>query len=262
MRVVYDCTVVEEGQGILREDVEEQVVADKRHSRAPSADLLVDNLRDEYDLHGGLSPRIGRSRQASVALNDDELAQEDVDEQEQMDIVRELTELCGDGGSEDEEELPEEVKQALRDLQDGAEGKRLVSCSLGTQYEIEISETTTTTTTVVRTTDSRTSTASAHEIDGPTPRTISRRTRTRPASILELGDEMRQEDDWVELGAGANGAGGGDDADDDEMLPSEENGQRGLAARARQDTFANPEESQQRLQVRPSCLFTYLGHRH
>lgn len=244
MRVVYDCTVVEEGQGTLRDDEDEEL-PDKRDSRAPSSDLLVANLRDEYDAQGGVLPRLERSRQTSVDPNDEEIGQED--------LVRELTELCGgEDGSEDDEELPKEVKQALRDLQEGREGKRLVSCSLGTQYEIEISETTTTTTTVVRTTDSRTSTSSAHELDGPTPRTISRRTRTRPTSIApltELGDEMRDEDDWIELGAKSSVQGDGEYAEELEMMPSEGNGQRSLAARARQDTLGNPEESQQRLQV-------------
>lgn len=155
MRVIYDCTVIE-GQSNVQEEVREaeeeqaRVNAEvyRRRSRAPSVDLPVSDFRSGQETPEGLTPRAGRSRQTSVSLD---VMEEDGGEQEESaEIVQRLTALCGDDSMNGGDELPEEIEQALRELQEGAEGERAVSSGLGI-YEVEMSQTTTTTTTIVRT---------------------------------------------------------------------------------------------------------------
>lgn len=302
LRVVYDCTVVSEGHdevgdattSDLRRDEDmmhdSSTKAGRRKSRAPSVEMVVSDFRRERELESaGPTPRKARSRTTSVQL--DMAAEEDEYDSEELEeateIVEELTELCGVGSGpgddrEADEQLPEEVQQALKELQEGSAGKRVITCSLGAHYEIEITETTTTTTTTVRTSEASSRSSPQSVMDGNGSRTIARNTRarTRPLSALvmtavdstaqrnevEVEEDFR-EDEWVEVSTMFGGARGtqGDPQDQDtdmyddlSVIPAAANGKSNLAALARQDTIDHPEESKQRLQVRLHSYFLLL----
>ncbi|SCZ91866.1 BZ3500_MvSof-1268-A1-R1_Chr5-3g08187 [Microbotryum saponariae] len=251
MRVVYDCTVVAEGeetitgyvpfptttQGSADEHssahaLEDHYVREHRRSRASSIELAGQELR--RDPHGSLlgstSPRLMRSRTKSVGYENIDVQRKEREErEEETEIVEELNELCGldqdqtafesDQVEADDAvaKLPPEVSAALEELKHSAAGKTIVTSSMGSHYEVEVTETTTTTTTTVR------ATASTMGGDGYSTRTLSRRTapRTRPlssifqiavpqASDVEEGDVSMDEagdsspgsssDEWVDVG--------------------------------------------------------------
>lgn len=252
LRVVYDCTIVVEAENERDFSIDEftrrrnentaaAAPAPRERERTPS---LTTDVRTELEATGG---RVPRSRQVSV--------QEEVTE-----IVSELAQMCGsddeDMRDEDGDELPEAVRAALSEVQDGGDGKRVVrSGSSDFDYEIEEMSTTTTTTTVVRTISSNSASS------GPA-RTISRRTKDRPAGQLrELGpgeaivEEEQEQDEWVELSTmfsdGNRTDAGEDEIGDVSELPSADNGVPSLATLTRQDTLDHPAESKERLQVRP-----------
>jgi hypothetical protein len=167
-----------------------------------------------------------------------------------------------DGAPLDESELPEEVRIALREIEEGGDSssssgsgdgrgeKRIIRPKQdggGYSYEIEVEETTTTTTTTVRTIEEV-------EEEGRTgARVISRQTRNRnllsrgrqkKRNLVELSDEG--DEDWVAVGQGR----GNDETEtDDESLPSAINGRRSLAVRSRKEALEHPAENRQRLQV-------------
>lgn len=258
LRVVYDCTIVVEGQG--ERDVSPNCAGSgttASMSRRGSDDVLMTDVRSELEATASRP----RTRQSSANAA------------EQAEIVEELAQLCGGSSDEgesleglDADELPEEVRQALREVQAGqGTGKLVIKAGPDDAeygYEIEIEETTTTTTTTIRTAAT----------GGDLPRTISRRTRALPQSggrldaglkspsarsrvgdhmVVEEEEEL-QEDEWVEV---ATMFSGGEMADDAEMfdsvgdIPGAFNGEQSVATLTRQDTLDHPEESRQRLQV-------------
>ncbi|SCV72741.1 BQ2448_4278 [Microbotryum intermedium] len=248
MRVVYDCTVVAEGGETTMDYVpfpttmqgsydnasstpmfEDNTVREHRRSRASSVDLAAQDFRrgDYGNLLGSTSPRLMRSRTNSIGYEDVDVQREE--REEETEIVEELTELCGldqdDGAIESDQyeaddavaKLPPEVSAALEELKHSTAGKTIVTSSMGSHYEVEVTETTTTTTTTVRTTASTLG-------DGDSFRTLSKRTapRTRPlssifqiaapqASDIEEGDVSMDDtagdrsfgnssDEWVDVG--------------------------------------------------------------
>ncbi|KDE05852.1 hypothetical protein MVLG_03795 [Microbotryum lychnidis-dioicae p1A1 Lamole] len=248
MRVVYDCTVVAEGEEMITGCVpfptttqgsadepssapalEDHYVREHRRSRASSIELVAQEFR--RDPHGSLlgstSPKLMRSRTKSIGHEEIDVQRNE--REEETEIVEELNELCGldqdqmafgsDQVDADDAlvRLPPEVSAALEELKHSAAGKTIVTSSMGSHYEVEVTETTTTTTTTVR------ATASTMGGDGYSTRTLSKRTapRTRPlssifqiavpqASDVEEGDVSMDDagdpspgnssDEWVDVG--------------------------------------------------------------
>ncbi|GAA6061189.1 hypothetical protein JCM10212_002402 [Sporobolomyces blumeae] len=202
----------------------------------------------------------------------------------EAEIVQELTELCGlpdittsttttvdladtwdEDGPIDESELPDEVRLALKELEEDA---RSTTNSEGTErryvrpvhgrgfsYEIEVEETMTTTTTTVRTIE---------EVSEGGNRILSSRTRERqlPSTDATGNDQAEgfDADEWIEIARGRKDGlvrppdlmevdGDEDDFDD---LPSASNG-RGrfvdVAIRSRKEALNQPAENRQKLQV-------------
>lgn len=249
LRVVYDCTIVVEGEGERDFSREEM----GRRTGQGTTDVMMTDVRSELE---ATRPRTRTSSAPGT---------------ESMEIVNELEQLCGgeEGGAQEEEDLPEEVREALREVQAGqGMRKRVVRAGGGYEYEIELEETTTTTTTTIRTVD-----ASSTPDDSNSLRTLSRKTKDRagplptisasPSSagresmVVEEEEGEMQEDEWVEVstmfGPGEGPASGGEDEemyDRVQDIPGAFNGKQSVATLTRQDTLDHPEESRQRLQVR------------
>ncbi|KAL8279936.1 hypothetical protein RQP46_007786 [Phenoliferia psychrophenolica] len=277
LRVVYDCTIVLEDISSPRdfsladygrrldEQLDRQQAASssaippsptpplRQRERTVSIDAVMSDFRNELEANGGRMPR---SRQNSG--------------DEGIEVVTELEELCGssdegDHGSDDE--LPEEVRAALREVEEEGPGsvKRMVRTAESEyDYEIETEETTTKTTTTIRVvpgsaTDSDSST---NPSSSSMPRTISRKTKARPRVAvlgghiqeLEPGDDLVEdgsEDEWVELSTVVSETHVHPMDEDDVFatlneLPSAENGAGTLALLSRQDTLDHPTESKER----------------
>ncbi|GAA5887573.1 hypothetical protein JCM16303_004248 [Sporobolomyces ruberrimus] len=172
-------------------------------------------------------------------------------------------EVWGDDGNPlDESELPDEVMEALREIERDEGGGELVRAEKrivrpkedrGYSYEIEVEETTTTTTTTVRTIE---------EIEGGgegEARIVSRQIRDKDAfggrqkkrTIRDVSSDGEmdeaEEEDWIAIGQrGQNEA---TETDRDDFLPSAVNGTRGVALRSRKEALEHPAENRQRLQV-------------
>lgn len=264
LRVVYDCTIVMEGQSVETDYIKDSPIKSHFKRRSESSDSIMTDVRTVIEAQS-------RSKASSEAGHEDS-------GEEGGEMVEELQDLIGVTESGDEEtssELPEEVRMALRDLEDNASGGGVrVVRSPRFNYEIQVEETTTTTTTTVRTRES-----TAH---GSPARTIARTTKVRPidarnlfpveavqdtsmspnasdalSNMLEgeVVDESMQEDEWVEVSTTVENS--EDENGDDEELNSEresqvpyaENGKQSLASTSRQSTIDHPEEGRQRLQV-------------
>ncbi|KAK4052121.1 hypothetical protein OIV83_002415 [Microbotryomycetes sp. JL201] len=140
MRVIYDCTVLDEGQGFMN-DVAEHA-EDEEAADVVQTEEVTTSQR--------------RSRSTSVAVHmahassADTQAQKIVgtDEEEEAKIFQELARLCGDGvETEQTDDLPMAVQRALNEFEE-----RASSVTLGNRldFEIEVSQSRTTTTTIVR----------------------------------------------------------------------------------------------------------------
>ncbi|KAM0787937.1 hypothetical protein ACM66B_006142 [Microbotryomycetes sp. NB124-2] len=148
MRVIYDCTVLDDVGQTCMDDVEEVV------EEGPTDDVVVTEQ---------VSTSRRRSRSTSVALHMTQATSPEHEhpvnavqqrhvEQEETQIYQKLTELCSGGESADEmSDLPTAVQHALDELQERTTSGNLSRrYDFGSSYEIEVSESTTTTTTIVR----------------------------------------------------------------------------------------------------------------
>ncbi|KAK4051312.1 hypothetical protein OIO90_004793 [Microbotryomycetes sp. JL221] len=162
MRVIYDCTVLDEGQG----HVDSFGVQGDRGEDT----VLSDTGNSNFGTESAATTSLGRrSRAASVALQmtqvtagDDETVTDSVESQAVEDetrIYQTLIDLCGGedevadsdpNAGERDGLLPLEVQEAFEKLQERTSTRTLASSRNASSYEIEISETTTTTTTLVR----------------------------------------------------------------------------------------------------------------
>ena len=99
LRVVYDCTIVVEGEGERDFSREEM----GRRTGQGTTDVMMTDVRSELE---ATRPRTRTSSAPGT---------------ESMEIVNELEQLCGgeEGGAQEEEDLPEEVREALREVQAG-----------------------------------------------------------------------------------------------------------------------------------------------
>jgi hypothetical protein len=236
LRVIYDCTVVLEGEAEEEEEEEEELntssttihaIPNERRG-ATDEDILMTDVR-------GVVESAAHSRRSSIGssvmLGDDSGT-----------IVMGLHQLIGSGVGESDESIPDEVREALREVQEGAsrDGTSGV-LSAGYEVEIEVEETTTTTTTTVRTRES-----SRDLLLSQLP---PRGDRITPHS--ELG--AVSEDEWIELPSNyssrRNSNGDIQMGDESSELPTSMNGRTSLAMITREDTLNNPEQGKQRLQV-------------
>ncbi|KAK4701439.1 hypothetical protein P7C70_g4793, partial [Phenoliferia sp. Uapishka_3] len=255
LKVVYDCTIVLEDvssprdfsladygrrldEGFGERDATSTLGRPRERTPSMAVDAIMTDVRSEYEANGG---RIPRTRQNSI--------------DEEAEIVTELETLCGsedgdDEGHDEDEELPESVRAALREV--GVDGpsatNRVVRAPESDyDYEIETEETTTKTTTIIRA-------LTSSEPDSA-PRTISRKTKLRPESQireLEPGEETVEdgsEDEWVELSTVIANDGSLNEEDmfsSLSELPSSQNGSRPVAVLSRHDTIEHPAESKER----------------
>lgn len=250
LRVVYDCTV-------LLEDTESNTaiapnfIYDGKYGRK-SADEPSELLTDvRSELRQNL--KATRSSGPTIFGEEDEVAV----------IEEKLESLCGDCEEERGEEkagqdrLPEEVMNALREVQAGRDrkGKRKSG------YTIEVEEVTTKRTTKIQTTR-------------PNSTSTSPTSRSRAASVgfnsslSSMGshddhggddhyDDELNEDDWVEVNRMLAEGRDAEEAGDPLGIPLPLSGNPSVAALTRQETLQNREGSRARLQV--SCPVLYFS---
>ena len=244
LRVVYDCTIVIEGQTEMSQDYMNQTSPEKKglRRRSESSSSIMTDVRGAVES--------SESRRGSLSLS----SQAD-DEDEDENVVTELVELIGGNdlsGDEGEDQLPEDVMAALRRVQGEGESQF--------DYQIQVEETTTTTTTTVRTRES--SNTSPVKPPGRLPREWTSQTYTtndedrlmEGNAVFENGHVVH-EDEWVEVSTLVSGSDhDGDETMSDVEAPSAFNGKDSVATLSRQDTIDYPEEGRQRLQVSSSLL--------
>lgn len=217
LRVVYDCTIVVEGQGEVRMDYTQDSPQKTGRKRSISNESIMTDVRGAVESHS--------RRQSHVSEADDEGESGD-------EVVTELVSLIGSQNSsgDEEDQLPQEVRAALKDLQ---EGKMSKCQSQFGKFEIEVEETTTTTMTTVRT----------RESTGSSPRKPRR--SVEPEQIPTQDYAEIQDDEWVEVTTSRAES----DVDDDEQMGESAAMENSVASLSRQDTVDHPEEGRQRLQV-------------
>lgn len=240
LRVVYDCTIVIEGQTELSQDYMNQISPEKKglRRRSESNSSIMTDVRGEVE---------SDSRRGSLSLS----SQAD-DEDEDENVVTELVELIGGNGSSSDgegDELPEDVRAALLRVQEGQGASQF-------DYQIQVEETTTTTTTTVRTRES-TNTSPAKS-SGLRSRNGYDEDRIMDSNdSFENGEVVQlQEDEWVEVSTRCDPEGDETMSDAGNELPSAFNGKDSVATLTRQDTIDHPEEGRQRLQVRAFYVAT------
>ena len=245
LRVVYDCTIVIEGQTELSQDYMNQISPEKKGLRRRSES----NSSIMTDVRGAVES--SESRRGSMSFS----SQAD-DENEDGNVVTELVELIGGYRSseeEEEDELSEDVRMALRKVQEGQGAAQF-------DYQISVEEVTTTTTTTVRTRES--SNTSPMKSPARLPRewyaTTSEGDLLMEGNASFEGGEIVQEDEWVEVSTRSDHEGDETMSEAGSELPSAYNGGDSVATLSRQDTIDHPEEGRQRLQVRPSLLSTTM----
>ncbi|GAA5954882.1 hypothetical protein JCM3765_007801 [Sporobolomyces pararoseus] len=233
-------TVHQSGQVDLREGILEDLQDGLNQLNLPDEEEIVQELNQLVGL-----PEITTSITTTTVHPQDDNEVDDDEEEEGEEI--------------DENELPEEVKIALKEIDRGCYGteKRIVrprTQERGYSYEIQVEETTTTTTTTVRTVEEV-----EGEEDGES-RIVSRRTkdrskgRQRKRNLVEVNDEdgeqdEEEEEEWVAVGEESGIDGMGTDDEGNETLPSATNGRSSLALRSRKEALEHPAENRQRLQV-------------
>lgn len=241
LRVVYDCTIVVEGEG--ERDFSMEEMGRRTGNAGGTTDLMMTDVRSELES----TTSRPRTRTSSAAGT----------------VVEELEQLCGrneEGAPEEEEDLPEEVREALREVQaEQVRRKRVVRAGGGYEYEIQLEETTTTTTTTIRTASTPDDSTRAKGRTRPISSFPSSPSKAgREPMVVEEEGEV-QEDDWVEVST-MFGPGEASAGEDEEMydgvqdIPGAFNGKQSVATLTRQDTLDHPEESRQRLQVRSPLL--------
>lgn len=224
LRVIYDCTVVMAGES----ETEEQPLEERAAPAGPPSSQGDETVRESdgdtimTDVRSAIHSR--RNSLAPLTVLDDSGT-----------ITLELEELIGAADEAELEQLPAEVREALRHVHHGGSRQH----SPGLEIEIEVEETTTTTTTTVRTRES--SHENLHQAIGP-----------RRAGGFEL--EALSEDDWIEVPSNLSSRRGsaGDELALMGEMPTALNGSSSsitLASFSREDTLHNPEEGKQRLQV-------------